>query len=886
MLAIVEAAAEKPAEEREKWARGSCEDPQVLREVLQLLADGVEPEGPSAGRQYGRYTIIEAIGKGGMGEVFAAADAELGRKVAMKFVRAGIRFQPEAADRLEREARSASILNHPNLVTVYDILRSDLEIALVSEFVEGKSLRAFCGTPQPSKQVIFWSAQIARGLTAAHRSGIVHGDIKPENIMARPDGYIKVLDFGLAHRHGARDLWGDMPVGSIGYMSPEQTRGEILLPATDVFSLGVVMVELLTGKHPFLRDGAAPTTRAIREPEALFLTGIDPKLAKGSLAPLIRRMLHRDPAERPSAAEVAERLEAIGNAGHIRRAVTRTVGVVAAIAAAASIAYFRPSSAPPTVFPVTDYAGEAVEPALSPDGAKVAFVWSGLDDYRNVYVRSIDRDDLLRLSTSPREESSPSWSPNGRQIAFVRRSPDGGYQDVVVIPAGGGPERIFGRTMDRQGYRGLEWWPDSGSVILRDAVGDGRPLVRLFPDGSRIPLTNPGIGRQDYHPALSPDRGTLAFMRASVSAAFTCRMPLWGREEKRVNCSAQQDGVVGLGWLADSRRLLAGGRRGIGILGSDGRLQPLILGKVDDITVNAAATRAIFSRKMQDLNIWKLDTATGRASKFLASRQEDSEPDFSPDGQKIVFRSNRTGSQELYICDKAGGHLRQLTSLHGEVGSARWSPDGKWIAFDGFNLSEIAPPRNAQTTNIYVVSADGGAPVRLTDNSVECLVPAWSRDSRWVYFSKEATAQQIETWKVPVTGGTSVQVAAMQMFDAVESEDGRWLYFTRPADGLSGIWRRPVAGGRPELIPGTDKAYYRSWNLRGNLLVFHSESKEPGFRILDLITFRERDAGPPPKAVFNGPRNVSVSPDGATILFTQMDVLVGDLFRIDLQGIH
>jgi len=268
--------------------------PHIAEEVEAMMeaADEAEIEPPEPGREYGKYTLIAPLGSGGMGEVFSARDRELGRMVAIKFVGARARLLPAARERLIHEAQAASALNHPSLVTVHEVLRFESGgVAIVTELVKGQSLRAFTGAALPVQRVAAWGADIARALAAAHAESIVHSDIKPENIMLRADGYIKILDFGLARDVGLSVAIDDLTLGTLGYMSPEQTRGEPLTGASDVFSLGVMLVELATGKHPFLADTRSATTIAIAQSEVEYAA---PAIPGGkAFAALLRAMLDK-----------------------------------------------------------------------------------------------------------------------------------------------------------------------------------------------------------------------------------------------------------------------------------------------------------------------------------------------------------------------------------------------------------------------------------------------------------------------------------------------------------------------------------------------------------------------------------------------------------------
>jgi serine/threonine protein kinase len=244
-----------------------------------------------------------------MGEVYAAQDTELGRTVALKFLRADLADKNRIAEGGIREAKTASALNHPNIVTVHEVIHGESTLVIVMELVEGTNLRVLCGKRPPVDQMINLGQQIASALAAAHIHGIVHRDVKPENIMVRRDGYVKVLDFGLARQVSAdsQNSVAGLPAGTLRYMSPEQVRGATLTGASDVFSLGLVLYELLTGKHPFAADSALETAHAIatgkpRRPSA-WNRFIPPMLDVTLLS-----MLAKDPGARPPAEHVARTL--------------------------------------------------------------------------------------------------------------------------------------------------------------------------------------------------------------------------------------------------------------------------------------------------------------------------------------------------------------------------------------------------------------------------------------------------------------------------------------------------------------------------------------------------------------------------------------------------
>src|SRR6476646_427333 len=254
VLRLAEEAAALPAEERKGFLESSGAASEIIHEALMLAGDftSVAEMPAGIGARIGKFEITGDLGRGGMGEVYAARDTELGRKVALKFLTPDTSVHREAARKFLREAQTASALNHPNIVMIHEVVRSGSSVAIVMELVEGQSLRQVCRARVPVEKAIDISRQIARALTAAHAIGIVHRDIKPENIILRHDGCIKLPDFGLARQPGSlQHSTASVQAGTLRYMSPEQTRSETLTSASDVFSFGLVLHELLTGQHAF-----------------------------------------------------------------------------------------------------------------------------------------------------------------------------------------------------------------------------------------------------------------------------------------------------------------------------------------------------------------------------------------------------------------------------------------------------------------------------------------------------------------------------------------------------------------------------------------------------------------------------------------------------------
>jgi eukaryotic-like serine/threonine-protein kinase len=397
ILELANAAVKYPKDERLAFLASVGSSPDVIKQVLVLTEAFEQPSEPSTriGFKVGHFTILEHLGRGGMGDVYSAQDLDLERKVALKFLSPEALGHEGAGERFIREARTASALNHPNIVTIHEVIRSDSSLAIVMELVPGIPLRKLCGSPLPTDSLLPIARQIANALAAAHGAGVVHRDMKPENVMVLPDGRVKVVDFGLARRFGVASNtsnWASSTsvfAGTWRYMSPEQCKGETLTGASDVFSFGLVLYELAAGRHAFQTASAFETLQAIAgsptEPPSKW-NSVLPK----SLDALILSMLDKDPAQRPSAGAIARVLAEsepsqtnprTGDPFPLpRQTRSKMWFALAAVLCLAGMGawFWRSYSAPnhqPAFFQVTTLVPEnrATAAAISPDGKFTAY---------------------------------------------------------------------------------------------------------------------------------------------------------------------------------------------------------------------------------------------------------------------------------------------------------------------------------------------------------------------------------------------------------------------------------------------------------------------------------------------------------------------------------
>ena len=506
------------------------------------------------GQTISHYKIVEKLGEGGMGVVYKAEDLKLDRFVALKFLAPHLVQDEEGHRRFQREAKAAAALEHANICTVYEIDEAGGRTFIAMAYIEGDSLetRIEAG-PLKLKDALDIATQTAQGLQAAHEKGVVHRDIKPANLMITGAGsqqLVTIMDFGLAQFAGGSKITKpESRLGTVAYMSPEQTEGATVDHRTDIWALGVVLYEMISGQLPFKGhyDKAVLYSVMNEDPEPLsaLRTGVPKELER-----IANKALAKNPESRYQ--HVGEMLVDLRElrkqtelrAGDTRRAqpvskapsrapwYTAAAAVVIALTVAVSawLGVFGPSDdAPPEALqaiPLTSYPGSEFYSSFSPDGNQVAFCWDGENqDNLNIYVKMIGSETPLRLTTDPARDFNPAWSADGRTIAFLRGMPRQ-KAAVLLIPAIGGPERLVAEISDRAGIGtapSLAWGPDGKDLVVaeRSSLGDPFALFLLSTEsGEKRRLTSPpakSIG--DGGPAFSPDGRSLAFVRTLASPA-------------------------------------------------------------------------------------------------------------------------------------------------------------------------------------------------------------------------------------------------------------------------------------------------------------------------------------------------------------------------------
>jgi serine/threonine protein kinase/Tol biopolymer transport system component len=775
---IYEAAVAKPAEERAEFIKTACEDDDQLREELESLLEANDNAQSLGGpmvrfeslfgerrtfekgeRILGKFEVLSFLGAGGMGEVYRARDSALKREVAIKVLPASVSRDPERLARFEHEAQAAAALNHPNILAVHQFGVFEGAPYLVSELLTGESLRQVLQRgPLPFRKAVAYGVQIAHGFAAAHDHGVVHRDLKPENLFVTKDGRVKILDFGLAKLIQHRPESGDggtptqtigtspgMVMGTAGYMSPEQVRGNTVDHRTDIFAFGAVLYEMLSGKRAFQRQTSAETMSAVlnEDPPAISQTAatIPPALQR-----LVHRCLEKNAEQRfQSASDLAFALEALSDSGSTpavasgassrvtqRRAILWSTGLVAValLAAVAWLVLANRNSDPP--LRISEYT------QLTHSGHTGYVV--GTDGSR-LYLTHVVRLSIDQVAVSGGEiETIPSisvtnpWlvdvSPDGSSLLVqsLRGTPSPPLYAVQVV---GGAHRYLADAMPAGGT----WSPDGKLVAYSTLNGD----INIINSDATGAHKLASVGGPAFPLTWSPDGSTVRFSRdlsslweiTSSGSNLHQLLARWHPSEDKCCGHWSPDGgyfVFLAGSFGSSipqgRIYVLDERRGLFRRPAKDPIQ-LTSGPIEwSPPVFSKDGKNIFatgSTKRGELV--RLDAKSNQFQPFLGGISANMVA-FSKDGQSIAYVSYPDGI--LWKANRDGSERIQLTSTLLHPTGPVWSPDGSQLAFE-------AP--SPQGADVWIVASAGGSPQRLIpEDSGPENSPDWSPDGRKIVF--------------------------------------------------------------------------------------------------------------------------------------------------------
>jgi len=855
-----------------------------------------------------------------MGEVYRARDTRLSREVAIKVLPAELASDAPRLKRFEKEARAASGLNHPNIVTVYDVGSENGVSYIAMEKVEGETLRKMLvAGALPVKKLLRVATQIAEGLAKAHEAGIVHRDLKPENVMVTKDGLVKILDFGLAKLTRVESGEGEshlptmtgtsagMVVGTAGYMSPEQASGEPVDFQSDQFSFGSILYEMATGKRAFQRASAPQTLTAIIQEEPESVGALNPKVPV-PLRWVIERCLAKTPRDRYASTEdlardlatVRDRLSEATSAAALPAASPapgrRRSWLLAALAVAAILAaegagilylrnrdyFWRNPLAGARFTRLTDWEGSELAPAISADAKFVGFI-SDRDDRLDVWVGQVGQGEYSNVTKGAIAEFSPhigivrplAFSGDGTQVSIT----SGTARPIVwLVPTMGGAPRPFLAGV------GEAVWSPSGNQVLYHSSDAGDPTFvadRRGGDPRRIFVSEPGI--HNHFPTWSPDGRLVYFVKGiPFKDMDVWRAPSAGGVPERVT---RHHFGVAYPTLLDERTLIFIGARedsGLGLyaMDLDRRIEHLISSGLEEyrsVAASADGRRLVATVANPAHGLWTVPISDrivedSGMSRFHLPSVQATAPRFGPD--YLLHLSSRGGADGLWKL-KDGAEIELWNGHDGAVVAApAVSPDGAQIAF-------VA--RVDGRAYLYTMASDGTGARRFDSPPDVRDAPSWSPDGKWIaVVAGDEKASFL--FKVPADGGPAVRLVEGINSDPVWSPDGRLILYSMARGGALLHLRAVTPDGGPFPLPEI------STLLAGNRYRFLPDGKSfviaqggdqtsQNFWLLDLATGRSRQLTNLRPGFET--KSFDVSPDGKTILFDRYrenaDVVLIDL---------
>ncbi len=863
------------------------------------------------GSSIGPYEILGPIGAGGMGEVYRARDPRLERNVALKIVSAEAIGDPERQRRFVQEARSASALNHPNILSVYDIGTQSGMQYIVSELIEGESLRKILENgPVPLRKYLDIATQTAAGLAAAHEAGIVHRDLKPENIMITRDNRVKILDFGLAknvipqtggeeeHTKSALITGAGMVLGTAAYMSPEQARGEEVDFRSDQFSFGSILYEMAGGKKAFQRESMVQTLSAIITDEPEPLAPLNAKLP-AALRWQIERCLTKDRRERYGATidlyhelrDFRDHLSegsaetGIQSAVPLQRNLRRRplqIAILAAIFVVGVLAssFFAPKSGPDAaLYRFTPVQSSAIAGAWSPDGKSIAYAGE-VNGVTQIFTRSLEAYVPVQLTQSKTNCVAPFWSPDGTRIYYLSwGKTHGSPSDLWSVGiAGGSP------TLLHKGVSSATISPD-GKILFSLAHSEkGLYLVVSVssPVGAKPkPLNDASLNSRRIDEGslyFSPDGkrvGAILGIEGSGLQFWLIDHPS-GKAKQILKSNPGY--IVFMSWMPDSRRVVASGSGLRGGIPSTPNLwlldtetekaTNLTAGIMQEVwpAVDPQGKRILFSSAEGQHDIVAIPLDGSPVRNLITTKQSEMAPSWSPSGKHLIYESRKTGPSLIWLKSVEEGWERPAVKPDDFADKATtffsrpsFSPDGKRIAFH----------RNSTTgrTQAWISTVAGGTPIQIYKEDRQQFCPSWSADGNWIYYLSQKERYEIS--KVRVDGSAPpVDLINVDMYHPpYPSPDGSLVCY-QTSEGLHTI---TSDGKNPQRV-SSGIWYANGWSKDGMKILGVKQSEDRHLLVVEvtLADKKERiisDLGPAPLIVTNTPMvGFSLSPDGKSFV--------------------
>jgi Tol biopolymer transport system component len=790
---------------------------------------------------WGSLRLLEKLGEGSFAEVYRAWDARLDREVALKLLRRAESTPEGIASAVIAEGRMLARVRHPNVVVVHGADRIDDRVGLWMELVHGRTLEQVLRDQGPfgAAEATLVGLELSRALSAVHRAGLLHRDVKAQNVMREAGGRIVLMDFGTGRASAELDETSGHLAGTPLYLAPELLAGQPASARSDIYSLGVLLFHLVTGSFPVEGQSLREVVQKLARGERTLLRDARPDLPEKFVG-VVERALARLPAERyDSAGAMEAALAAVigaaeptaavrASATGLRRTAGRVFLAVAALLVAAAAGFFvarRSGSVPALpaiegVHRLTELPGIEEFPAISPDGKSVAFT-AYVGGRRQLFVRLIAGGPPLQITRDEVDHQQPRWSPDSSAILYYAPPAAGELQgNVVEISALGGAPRRLGASLggaDLSSIDGrLAWFRLAGQRIeLVTAPRDGAApeVVARLPPG-------------DYYlyPRWSPDGRSIAYQAGDGVRFDVFVVDSAGGEPRQL--TRDQTLIDGFAWLPDSRGIVFSSSRASTVpylptfslweVNLDGEaLRRITSGESSFVQPDVNRAGALVAARVDmRFDLWKLP-AEGEPQENVRSAVQVTRqtghvqtPTAGPGDREVAFLSDSGGHTNLWVLETASGELRQLTYERDPevaVGAPVWSPDGSSIAF----VSSRGNP--GLWFGLWLVNPDGSQLRRLVQRG---LGAAWSSDGRWLYYVERAD-EPIQ--KIAAGGGEPIIVRQEKTRNVIGAHEAT-LYFTveRPlADGRPGFEIRAATpeGGPSRLLARIPAARVARWQI-------------------------------------------------------------------------
>jgi len=849
----------------------------------------------TSGTKLGPYEIQSPLGAGGMGEVYRARDARLNRDVAIKILPGSFSLDPDRLQRFSQESRAAAALNHPNILSIYDIGDDRGTPYVVSELLEGETLRdRLHNGPLPTRKAIDYAQQIARGLAAAHEKGIIHRDLKPENLFITDDGRAKILDFGLAKfTRPEPDSSGNEPtqqvgteagtvLGTVGYMSPEQVRGKSADARSDIFALGAILYEMLSGKRAFHGDSAADTMSAILKEDPPELTETNRNVSP-ALELIVRHCLEKSPAERfQSARDVAFNLEALTDISTSSRGGVRALpeeksvrpwllpllGALLLLASLAGIYRFARRgtvAANPTFHEITFRNGTIWDARFAPDGQTIVYgaAWDGGPQeifstrFDSSDSRSIGLPTAQILSISSKGEMAISLNP-------TVSSPFTQAGTLARIPLAGGAPR---EVLDDISW--ADWAPDGQSLaIIRAAAGGTFHLE--FPVGNVIYAPKAWVSHVRFSPS-----GEFLAIADHILGGDDGRLVIIDAHGNRKASSSFYSSVQGLAWAPNGKEVWfsavpVGSARSIYALDFSGK-ERLIYRAPGGLTIHDISPTGLvlLTADKARLSIFALPPGETR-ERTLSWFDWSLLADMSPDGKTILFSETGEaagGNSSLFVRKTDGSAAVRL----GEGAFGALSPDGKWA------VSTVGSP-----AKLMLLPTGVGEPRQLTDDKTDHFNVVWLPDSKSIIFSSAEPGHGDRTYVLEIEGGSLRAITPEGTLGGLVTPDGK---FVLAIDAKRQRWLFPIAGGEPQKFTVVPNPTERIMGFfpDGKSLRLRSRSVPVQITRVDIATGKRelwKEIAPADPAGVQSLPVVKFSADGKSYAYT-VGRMLSDLYVVD-----